>query len=232
MPSNRGRARRWARRRRWKEATAAVVYLSASGLIRFARRRSSSSGLAVPFTSSPVRQQFLARRGGTTQHTPSGRQGKAPESSPSPSIMDPFDPDAIIHVLSRCEACQLGQVSGSSVFVSSQDQCVGQDQSRYRRPTAGVVFSLPQRFAACRVRETSEQHSRLPCRCTRNGAVQYPVVGPVLWVSLPLSPIWDGRIVRSIVERQSRERQKTTPCSKIVIPSSPPSNPGQPFATT
>eukprot|EP00752_Nemacystus_decipiens_P016119 g14414.t1 len=30
--------------------------------------------------------------------------------------MDPFDPDAIIHVLSRCEACQLGQV-GTRVCV-------------------------------------------------------------------------------------------------------------------
>lgn len=27
--------------------------------------------------------------------------------------MEPFDPETIIHVLSRCEACQMGQVSGA-----------------------------------------------------------------------------------------------------------------------
>lgn len=33
--------------------------------------------------------------------------------------MDPFDPDTIIHVLSRCEACQLGQVSARGLLLSA-----------------------------------------------------------------------------------------------------------------
>lgn len=65
--------------------------------------------------SLPLARQYAREE----DHTTGG--GKAIRIAIT-TVMDPFDPDAIIHVLSRCEACQLGQVGGSSVFVPSQDQ--------------------------------------------------------------------------------------------------------------